>query len=78
MPSRGKGLAYLIERALGADTPVVIAVSQDRFADWIKYAGGMSVKLACEREALGTWWRKVSTRSGVSIVPGQSGGHPAP
>ena len=69
----GKGLAYLIDRALGADIPVVIAVSQDRFAEWIKYAGGMSVKLACERPALETWWRKVSLRSSASIVPEPAG-----
>lgn len=65
----GKGLAYLIERALGADIPVIIAVSEDRFAEWIKYAGGMSVKLACERAALETWWRKVSLRNTATIAP---------
>jgi nucleoside-triphosphatase THEP1 len=69
----GKGLAYLIERALDADIPVVIAVSQERFAEWIKYAGGTSVKLACERLALETWWRKVSLRGSASIVPKQAG-----
>jgi len=37
--SAGQGLAYLIERALDADIPVVIAVSAHRFADWIKFAG---------------------------------------
>jgi Protein of unknown function (DUF2478) len=56
----GKGLAYLIERALGADVPVVIAVSAKSFADWIKFAGGMSVKLACDRHALDVWWSNVS------------------
>jgi hypothetical protein len=52
---------------------VVIAVSQERFAEWIKYSGGMSVKLACERPALETWWRKVSLRGSASIVPEQAG-----
>jgi len=56
----GKGLAYLIERALNADIPVAIAVASDRFADWIKFAGGMSVKVGCERDALETWWRSIS------------------
>jgi nucleoside-triphosphatase THEP1 len=59
----GKGLGYLIERALEADTPVVIAVSSRRFADWIKFAGGMTVKLACDRHALEAWWCNVSRRS---------------
>ena len=58
----GKGLGYLIERALDADIPVVIAVSSDRFADWIKFSGGMCVKLRCERDALAGWWRKVAMR----------------
>jgi len=59
----GKGLGYLIERALKTDTPVVIAVSSNRFTDWIKFAGGVSVKLACNRHALETWWYNVSRRS---------------
>ncbi|MBR0901979.1 DUF2478 domain-containing protein [Bradyrhizobium liaoningense] len=55
----GKGLAYLVERALDSDIPVVIAVGGDHFADWIKFAGGMSVKLGCDRDALETWWRGI-------------------
>jgi nucleoside-triphosphatase THEP1 len=58
----GKGLAHLIEKSLGADIPVVIAVSSQRFDDWIKFAGGMTVKLTCSRDALGVWWQKVSAR----------------
>ena len=56
----GKGLAYLIERALYADIAVVIAVSSQHFEDWIKFAGGMSVKLHCDRSALEAWWDRVS------------------
>jgi hypothetical protein len=59
----GKGLAYLIERAIDADIPVVIAVASKHFADWIKFAGGMSVKLSCERSVLDAWWAKASMRS---------------
>ena len=58
----GKGLAHLIERALGSDIPVVIGVSSRSFAEWINFAGGMSVKLACERSALDEWWQNVSMR----------------
>jgi uncharacterized protein DUF2478 len=36
---------------------VVIAVGKDHFADWIKFAGGMSVKLGCDRDALDAWWQ---------------------
>ena len=58
----GKGLSYLIERAIVADIPVVIAVSSERFSEWIKFAGGMTVKLPCERAALDAWWQNVSMR----------------
>ena len=56
----GTGLGYLIERALRADIPVVIAVSSHGLADWIKFSGGMSVKLACDRHSLESWWCTVS------------------
>ena len=56
----GKGLAHLIERALYADIPAVIAVSSQHFEDWIKFVDGMSVKLHCDRAALRAWWDGVS------------------
>jgi hypothetical protein len=59
----GKGLSYLIERALSADIPVVIAVPAHRFDDWISFAGGMSVKLRFDRHALNAWWNAVSARN---------------
>lgn len=59
----GKGLSYLVERALSADIPVVIAVPRHRFADWIRFADGMSVKLRCDRESLEAWWHAVSARN---------------
>jgi hypothetical protein len=60
----GKGLSYLIERALSADIPVVIAVPSHRFADWIKFADGMSVKLHCDLGSLNAWWDGVAARGG--------------
>ena len=59
----GKGLSRVIERALDADIPVVIAVSSNSFADWIKFADGMSVKLRCDRASLDAWWNAVSARN---------------
>ena len=59
----GSGLAYLIDRAFETGLPVVIAVSRDHFAEWIKFADGMTVKLACNRHALDAWWHDVSMRS---------------
>jgi hypothetical protein len=58
----GQGMAYLIERAVGSDIPVVIGVSSERFSEWIRFSWGMSVKLPCKRSALDAWWRNVSTR----------------
>ena len=59
----GNGLTYLIDRAFEADLPVVIAVSRQHFADWVKFAEGMTVRLACDRHALEAWWHGVSMRS---------------
>ncbi|HEY0330011.1 MAG TPA: DUF2478 domain-containing protein [Rhodopseudomonas sp.] len=59
----GQGLCYLIDRALSADIPVLIAVPDYRFDDWIKFADGMSVRLKCNRVALEAWWNAVSSRS---------------
>lgn len=59
----GKGLMPLMLRALEADTPVVIAVSSAHFGDWIRFAGGMCVKLACDRSALDNWWARISQRA---------------
>jgi nucleoside-triphosphatase THEP1 len=60
--SDGKGLAYLIERALDAGVPVVIAVASHRLADWTKFTRGPGVKLSCDRDAVSGWWRSVSSR----------------
>lgn len=61
---RGKGFSRLIERALGDDIPVVVAVPHHHFADLIKFAGGMTVKLHCEYESLDAWWSLVSAHPG--------------
>jgi hypothetical protein len=47
----------------------VIAVASHRFADWIRFANGMSVKLACDRRSLDAWWRAVSTRNAGVFEP---------
>ena len=60
----GTGLAYLIDRALESNVPVVIAVSREHFAEWVKFADGMSVKLPCNRASLNAWWRGVATPAG--------------
>ena len=59
----GKGLSFLVERALSADIPVVIAVPSHRFRDWIRLTDGMSVKLRCDRGTLDAWWNSISVRN---------------
>jgi len=56
----GKGLIDLIAQAVDADIPVLIAVPEQRFSDWIRFSNGMNVRVACRREALDQWWRSVA------------------
>jgi hypothetical protein len=56
----GKGLLFLVEQALTRDIPVLIAVPDIRFHDWIEFSGGMSVKLPCRSASLDAWWKAVS------------------
>ncbi|MDR3468704.1 MAG: DUF2478 domain-containing protein [Xanthobacteraceae bacterium] len=58
----GKGLLYLIDRALSADIPVLVAVPDYCFDTWLKFAEGMSVKIPATRGGLEAWWRTVSQR----------------
>jgi len=46
---------------------VVIAVSSQRLAEWSKFAGAMTVKLACNRQSLDSWWRTISVRAPSAI-----------
>lgn len=64
----GKGLSYLIERALSAEIPVVIAVPDARLADWKIFSDGMAVHLTCDRPALDGWWHAVSTLRAAEIA----------
>ena len=57
----GKGLTYLIERALSAEIPLVIAVPDKRLTDWNAFSDGMATHLGCDRGALDGWWLSVSS-----------------
>jgi len=61
--AEGRGLVKLIAQALKADIPVLIAVPERRFSDWIRFSDGMNVRLPCRREALDRWWRSVAGTS---------------
>jgi hypothetical protein len=60
LEAAGRGLVRLIKRAVDADIPVITAVPAHRFAAWVKYSDGMSVRLPCRRDALDAWWESVS------------------
>ena len=64
----GKGLSYLIERALSADTPVVIAVPLARLADWNAFSDGMATHLSCDLRSLEAWWHSVSAARTAEIA----------
>jgi nucleoside-triphosphatase THEP1 len=68
----GKGLIELIQQAADADIPLLIAVPEHRFAGWIRYSAGMSVRLPCRRAALDRWWGSVamgpSSRSSATTL----------
>ena len=65
LEAEGQGFIDLIRQAVSLDIPVLIAVPEHRFATWIKYSGGMNVRLPCRCAALDRWWR--------SLGRGQSG-----
>jgi len=53
---------------MSSGIPAVIAVPSHRFADWVKYSEGMSVKLSCSEASLHRWWLTISARQQRSIV----------
>jgi hypothetical protein len=67
--AEGRGLVKPIAQALKADIPVLIAVPERRFSDWIRFSDGMNVRLPCRREAVDRWWRSVA-RTSVRRRPG--------
>ena len=60
LEASGRGLIRLIKRAVDADIPVITAVPAHRFAAWVKYSDGMSVRLPCRRAAIDEWWESVA------------------
>jgi hypothetical protein len=56
LESEGSGLIDEIARALRFDIPVLVAVPEFRFAEWLSFCGGMGVKLPCRKGRLQGWW----------------------
>jgi nucleoside-triphosphatase THEP1 len=70
LEAQGRGLIQLIGQAIAADIPVVTAVPEHRFAAWVRYSDGMSVRLPCYRAALDAWWQSVTGQAGDRAAGG--------
>jgi hypothetical protein len=55
----GLGLIEVFSKAIGQDVPVLIAVPDALFRDWLKVVQGLAVKLPCCRGDLDRWWEGV-------------------
>jgi len=56
LEAEGTGLVDEIARALRGDIPVVVAVPEFRFSEWLSFCRGMGVKLPCRDGSLQSWW----------------------
>jgi hypothetical protein len=56
LEAEGTGLVDEIACALSFDIPVLVAVPEFRFAEWLSYCKGMGVKLPCRSGSLQGWW----------------------
>ncbi|HVY56673.1 MAG TPA: DUF2478 domain-containing protein [Xanthobacteraceae bacterium] len=70
LEAAGAGLVEEIKRAVVADIPVLIAVPHWHFRTWTRFCAGMTVKLACSREAIDAWWGTVTRPNGDPLRTG--------
>jgi hypothetical protein len=56
LEAEGTGLVDEIARALRLDIPVLVAVPEHRFLEWLCFCHGMGVKLPCRNDSLRNWW----------------------
>lgn len=56
----GGGLLEVLVEAVRLDVPVLIAVPQALFTDWLGFSGGLTIRLACRRNSLDRWWASLS------------------
>jgi nucleoside-triphosphatase THEP1 len=59
LEANGSGLLNVLGEATDLDIPVVIAVPEALFTRWLSVTQGLAVRLACNRDSLDGWWRKV-------------------
>lgn len=61
LEKEGKGLLFLIEQALSADIPILIAVPESSLDDWMEFSGGLGVRLACSESSVTAWWKRLAS-----------------
>ena len=59
----GGGLLGAVREAVARDIPVVIAVPQALFGEWLRVTQGLAVKLECRRPSLDRWWQSLGRAS---------------
>ena len=68
----GGGLLGVLAEAVRLDVPVLIAVPQAIFTDWLGFSGGLAIRLDCRRAGLDRRWNALSKappfRSGVRTM----------
>jgi hypothetical protein len=60
----GAGLRAEIADAIVAGLPILTAVSEKCYDDWMAFTGGFGTTLACQRHIVDDWWRQMSARDG--------------
>lgn len=63
----GGGLRAEIADAVVAGLPILTAVSDKCYDDWIAFTGGYGTTLACERRVVDDWWRETSGVRSVGV-----------
>jgi hypothetical protein len=56
----GGGLLSVLIEAVRLDVPVLIAVPQALFSDWLVFSGGLTIRMDCRRNSLDRWWASLS------------------
>jgi len=65
----GGGLLGVLVEAVRLEVPVLIAVPQALFADWLGFSGGLTIRLDCRRNSLDRWWASLSRPSLPQFQP---------
>lgn len=64
----GRGLRGEIAEAVVAGLPIITAVSDKSYEDWLAFTGGYGTTLVCDRRILDDWWREMAHRESRARV----------